>query len=57
MMTLCSGGIMANSSMSWWGAWLISNPTQPIIAPKQWFGEQYKDYNMNDLRPEGWIQV
>ena len=57
MMTLCSGGIMANSSMSWWGAWLISNPTQPIVAPKQWFGEQYKDYNMNDLRPEGWIQV
>ena len=57
MMTLCSGGIMANSSMSWWGAWLISNPTQPIVAPKQWFGEQYKDYNMNDLRPEEWIQV
>jgi hypothetical protein len=57
MMTLCSGGIMANSSMSWWGAWLISNPTKPIVAPKQWFGEQYKDYNMNDLRPEGWIQV
>jgi hypothetical protein len=57
MMTLCSGGIMANSSMSWWGAWLILNPTQPIVAPKQWFGEQYKDYNMNDLRPEGWIQV
>jgi len=36
---------------------LISNPTKPIVAPKQWFGEQYKDYNMNDLRPEGWIQV
>jgi hypothetical protein len=30
MMTLCSGGIMANSSMSWWGAWLISNPTQDL---------------------------
>ena len=57
MMTLCSGGIMANSSMSWWGAWLIRNPTKPIIAPKPWFGPQYKDYYMGDLLPQTWVEV
>jgi hypothetical protein len=57
MMSLCTGGILANSSMSWWGAWLIENPTQPIIAPKRWFGTQYTHYNMNDLIPERWTQI
>lgn len=57
MMSLCSGGIMANSSMSWWGAWLIENPTQPIIAPNPWFGTQYNHYNMNDLIPERWTKI
>jgi hypothetical protein len=57
MMSLCTGGILANSSMSWWGAWLIENPTQPIIAPKSWFGTQYTHYNMNDLIPERWTQI
>ena len=57
MMSLCTGGITANSSMSWWGAWLIKNPTQPIVAPKRWFGEKYTHYNMGDLIPERWIQI
>jgi Glycosyl transferase family 11 len=60
MMSLCSGGIVANSSMSWWGAWLISNPTQPIVAPKIWFNSEYiesNNYNMEDLLPESWIEV
>jgi hypothetical protein len=57
MMTLCSGGIIANSSMSWWGAWLINNPTQPIIAPNPWFGPQYSDYYMGDLLPNSWVEV
>jgi hypothetical protein len=57
MMSLCGGGIVANSSMSWWGAWLIENSTSPIIAPNPWFGPQYKDYDMSDLLPESWIEV
>ena len=48
---------MANSSMSWWGAWLIGNPKYAIIAPNPWFGPQYKDYIMSDLLPESWIEV
>jgi hypothetical protein len=57
MMSLCSGGIIANSTMSWWGAWLIANPTQPIIAPEQWFGSMYSDYIMDDLIPQTWVEV
>ena len=57
MMSLCSGGIIANSSMSWWGAWLINNPTQPIIAPNPGFGPQYNKYYMGDLLAESWVEV
>lgn len=56
MMSLCSGAIIANSSMSWWGAWL-QNDRGKVIAPKQWFGEAYSDFNMSDLIPEGWIEL
>ena len=57
LMTLCSGGIIANSTMSWWGAWLMKNRTQPIIYPTQWFGSHYDHYNMDDLCPEDWFGV
>jgi hypothetical protein len=57
MMSLCTGGIIANSTMSWWGAWLIGNPTQPIVAPKPWFGSMYSHYNMDDLLLDSWVEV
>jgi hypothetical protein len=43
--------------MSWWGAWLIENPTQPIVYPNPWFGDMYNHYDMNDLFPENWVEV
>lgn len=55
MMTMCTGGIIANSSMSWWGAWLIENPTQPIVSPNPWFGENYSHFVMKDLIPDRWV--
>lgn len=57
IMALCDDAVIANSSMSWWGAWLIKNPSKTIIAPQRWFGEAYAHYNMSDIRPEGWIQL
>ena len=57
LMSLCTGGIIANSTMSWWGAWLIENPTQPIVAPNPWFGSLYQHYNMSDLLPNNWLEV
>ena len=55
MMSMCSGGIIANSSLSWWGAWLIENPTQPIVSPTPWFGKNYSHFIMSDLIPDRWI--
>ncbi len=54
MMTLCNGGIIANSSLSWWGAWLQKNRTNPVIAQDPWFGEKLSFNNLKDLIPEEW---
>ena len=55
MMTLCNGGIIDNSSLSWWGAWLQKNRTNPVIAQDPWFGEKLSFNNLKDLIPEEWI--
>lgn len=55
--SLCSHNIISNSSFSWWGAWLNTNPGKVVIAPKNWFGVQMKNYNLKDLIPQNWIRV
>jgi hypothetical protein len=56
LMTLCSGHIIANSSFSWWGAWLSSS--QKVIAPSGWFkGSDNEHLDTKDLIPENWIVI
>jgi hypothetical protein len=55
LMSLCKHHIIANSSFSWWGAWLCTNPDKIIIAPRKWFNNQ--DINTTDLIPEKWIKI
>ena len=57
LMSLCTDAIVANSSFSWWGAWLMENKDKKVIAPKKWFGEQFSHYDMSNLIPEGWIEI
>ena len=56
LMSLCSGGIIANCSMSWWGAWLQKGKGK-VVAPKMWFGPAYPNNDTKDLYPEGWITL
>jgi hypothetical protein len=57
LMSLCSHAIIANSSMSWWGAWLQSNPNKKVIAPRMWFGPAYADKDIKDLYCSDWITL
>jgi hypothetical protein len=55
MMSMCSDAIIANSSLSWWGAWLQKNPNKKVITQSPWFGERLSFNNTKDLIPESWI--
>lgn len=55
LMSMCSDAIIANSSLSWWGAWLQKNPNKKVIAQTPWFGERLSFNNLKDLIPESWI--
>ena len=59
LMSLCDDFIIANSSFSWWGAWLSFNKDKKVIAPVQWFGKTgyTKDHNTKDLIPDGWTRI
>jgi hypothetical protein len=56
IMSLCQNNIIANSTFSWWGAWLNRNPDKKVIAPSNWFGDQI-NLNTSDLLPESWIKI
>lgn len=53
LMSICKHNIIANSSFSWWGAWLNDNASKNIIAPKKWFATDAT----TDLIPENWIKI
>ena len=56
LMSLCGGGIIANSSLSWWGAWLQNN-TGKIVAPDPWYGNAYSHLDTKDLIPDRWVKL
>lgn len=54
LMSLCRHHIIANSSFSWWGAWLNPKPDKIVVAPMQWF---VNNRPTDDLIPESWIRL
>ena len=55
LMKACKHNIVANSSFSWWSAWLNENPNKIVIAPKQWFS--HSESNTKDVIPGSWHKL
>jgi hypothetical protein len=56
LMSMCKNNIIANSTFSWWGAWLNSNADKKVVAPLNWFGKE-TNINTNDIIPSNWIKI
>lgn len=53
LMSLCKHNIIANSSFSWWGAWLNANESKIVVAPSVWV----RCHEMPDVVPDSWLQI
>jgi Glycosyl transferase family 11 len=56
IMSLCNHAIIANSTFSWWGAWLNRNPRKIVVAPRSWQVQIAND-SWEDIIPAGWVAL
>ena len=57
LMSKCHNFIIANSSFSWWGAWLSTHKNKSVICPQTWFADKDRNSLTSDLIPTNWIRV
>lgn len=56
MMSICEKNVIANSTFSWWAAWLNNHPNKRTICPKNWFGPK-APYSDKDILDNSWIKL
>jgi hypothetical protein len=57
LISRCKDYIIANSTFSWWGAWLGKRPNKKVISPAKWYGDNLSHINAEDLFPIEWTRI
>lgn len=57
LMSMCTDFIIANSTYSWWGAWLSKNKNKKVVTSLEWFGPNNQHHDIKDLFPDSWTCI